>query len=178
MIQTRKIEVNASDVTRDKVLVSTYSIVDVGAAANDRAIIDDTHFAVHVQLLLDDVGLFGLWVALPGLVGHLTPVQHAAMRYGILAVETIVGLSLLDLILEILELAQSFLLRTLVGCVVLLVIVGIFAHRWVHTFTHDGLCDTALDILVCDIGLLLELLENGRFVDSIISAQGEHEDVF
>lgn len=92
--------------------------------------------------------------------------------------QTIVGLSLLDLILEILELAQSFFLLTLVGCVILLVIIAIFPHRRVHTFTHDGLCDTTLNILVCDIGLLLELLENGRFVDSVISAQSEHEDVF
>lgn len=59
----------------------TYPVVDVGAAADDRAIVDDTHLAVHVQLLLDKVRLFGLWVALPDLVGHLTPVQHAAMRY-------------------------------------------------------------------------------------------------
>lgn len=147
----------------------TYPIIDVGTAANDCAIVDDTHFAVHVQLLLDEVGLFGLCVALPALLGHLTPVQHGAMRYGILAVETITGLSLIDLLLEFLELAQSFFLRALVGGVVLLVIIAIFSYRWVHTFTHDGLGDTALNILVCDIGLLLEVLENGRLVDSIIS---------
>lgn len=93
-------------------------------------------------------------------------------------VDLSLGLSLLDRILEILELAQGFLLGILVGCVVLLVLVAVFAHRWVYTFTHDGLCDTALDILVCDTGLLLEIFEIGRFVDSIISAQREHEDVF
>jgi hypothetical protein len=30
----------------------TYPIIDVGTAANDCAIVDNTHFAVHVQLLL------------------------------------------------------------------------------------------------------------------------------
>lgn len=159
-------------------MLVTYPIIDIGTAANDCAIVDNTHFAVHVQLLLDEVALFGLWIALPVLVRHLTPVQHAAMRNGILAVETITGRSLIDLILEILELAQSLFLRTLVGRVVLLVIIAVFSYCWVHTFTHDGFGDTALDILVCDIGLLLEVLENGRFVDSIISPQGEHEDVF
>lgn len=93
-------------------------------------------------------------------------------------VDLSLGLSLLDRILEILELAQGFLLGILVGCVVLLVLVAVFAHRWVYTFTHDGLCDTALDILVCDTGLLLEIFEVRRFVDSIISTQREHEDVF
>jgi Na+/glutamate symporter len=93
-------------------------------------------------------------------------------------VEPILGLSLLNLVLEILQLAQSLFLGTLVRGVVLLLTIAFFSYRRVHTFTHDGLGDTALDILVGDTSLLLEFLEDGCFVDSIVSAQGEYEDVF
>src|SRR4051812_24640332 len=76
----------------------TYSIVDVGAATDHGAIVNNTHFAVHVQLLLDEVALLGLWVTLPLLVGHLTAVQHGTVRHGVLAVEAILGLALFGLL--------------------------------------------------------------------------------
>ena len=43
----------------------TYPIVDVGAAADYGPVVDDTHFAVHVQLLLDNVAFLGFRVAFP-----------------------------------------------------------------------------------------------------------------
>ena len=155
----------------------TYSIVDVGAAADHGAVVDNTHFAVHVQLLLDKVALLGLWVTLPVLVGHLTAVQHGAVRHCVLAVEAILGLALLSLCFKLLQLPQDGFLLTWVGGVVFLVPVTFFADHRVHTFTHDGFGDTALDILVCNIGLLLEFFQSGRLVDPVVCAQGEYEDM-
>jgi hypothetical protein len=46
-----------------------------------------------------------------------------------------------------------------------------------HTFAHDGFGNTALDILVCNIGLLLEFFQSGCLVDPVVCAQGEYEDM-
>jgi hypothetical protein len=130
-------KMNASDVRGMGGVGGTYPIVDVGTAADDCAIVHDADLAVHVQLLLDEVVLLGFWVAFPVLIRDLTAIQHSAVRNGIFAMESVVGLSLFDLLLKDSELAQCFFLLALIGIVVLLVSITILAHRWVNTFAHD-----------------------------------------
>ena len=66
-------------------------------------------------------------------------------------------LSPLDLFLEFFEIAQILLFLSGVGFVALLVLIALFTNSWVHTLAHDGLRNTALDILVCYTGFPLEL---------------------
>lgn len=91
--------------------------------------------------------------------------------------EAIVFLALLEFLFESLELAKFFFLLTGFVFVVLLVLVALVADGRVHTFCHDGFRNTTLDILVCDIGFLLQLLERGRLVDTVVSPQRKYEDV-
>jgi hypothetical protein len=141
----------------------TYPIVYVGTAAEHGAVIDKTHFAVHVQFLLDRQTSYRR--------------SHGSVRHCVLAVEAILGLALLSLFFQLLQLLRGNFFLTWVGGVVFLVSVTIFADRRVHTFTHDGFGNTALDILVCKIGLLLEFFQSGRLVDSVVCAQGEYDDM-
>lgn len=156
----------------------TYSVVDIGTATDNSAVIDNAHLAMHIQFLLDDIGLFVFQVAFPGLVDHLAAIQHSDMSHRVLAGLAIHLLALLNLLLELLQLLHLFLLLARVGVVALLVLVALFTDRWVHTLAHDRLGNTSLDILVVHVCLGLEFFQCGRLVDSVVRAQREDEDLF
>lgn len=157
-----------------------YPVIDIGTAANNHAVVDNAHLAVHIQLLLDDIVFLSLRIALPDLIDHLATVQHRSVSHRVTAPLALLCLALFDLFLELLQLAHSlfFLFPSRVGFVVLFISIALLANRRVHTLAHDGLCNTTLNVLVVDTSLRLELFEGGSLVDSVIRTQSENKDLF
>jgi len=147
------------------------AIVDIAAAADDDAIVDDADFAVDVQLLLHEVLLLALEIAAPLLLRHFPAVEHGRLRDG--------GGGRYPIVPQADLVAVGFEFPLLIQYALCLLIVGFVALTGciVYAFAHNLLGLRALHILVLDARLLFLLHHLGGLVQAVVGAQIEEEDV-
>ena len=123
---------------------------------------------MHVEFLLHEVLLLCLRVSFPVLVRHVATVKHGGVGDSVAALEALELLVTLVLLLVLAQSCETNLLLLLRVVIPNFVLVALFADGRVDTVTHDGLCNSTLDIVVSHVGLRLQLEQSRGLVDAVV----------
>lgn len=175
------------------VIAQLTSIVEVAGATDHDSVVDDKQFGVDVQLFLDPIVNLFLWLALPLLVHHIAGVCHGILRetafrsrlYLPSSFKAPFDVHLLLLFVFIVLFLCGLRMHLLLGMVLEALFHALLAHvrhavllvSTMNTGSHDFLSLSTLHILVLQTGLFLLFSDGRRFVQPVVTAEVEEENV-
>lgn len=154
-------------------------VVQVARTADDRAVVGDEQLRVDVQLLLDKVGFFLFGLAFPWFLGDEAAAGHGVFGDRVCRRHRVFDVDLVPRSLELSFAVDDAFLLVLADTVAGAVSISFLSLPFVavDATAHDLFGFGALELLVGDAGFLFLLDQSWGFVDAVVRAQVEDEDV-